>query len=203
MKGLLFIMLFGLVFATGAQEPSSQEKRSRYIRIPAQSGLVFTAFQPNSPLKFEQVEMLVEEDGAPPILRYVLRNTTRKAIRYLETGYYKKYTVQQWGAYGLGSKIGVGKPDATGTDFMLPGETFEEVRSDQFEIVPMNDTVHKLLISERGDLELKIVFFLYVEKVIFEDGTMFEETKMPQDFSDFLFDDSGCLKLLEHYCPAK
>lgn len=189
MKKLLFIMLLGFVFNTNGQESAEQAKRSRYIRIPSQSGLVFISFQPNSPLKFEHFEMLVEEDGSPPLLRYSVRNTSTKAVRFFLLKYYQKYTVRLWGQTGMSNGLGVGREDGLGPDLIVHNDTFENIRSEQIEIVPMNDRVGSLLKSKDGDYEMKIAFFAYVEKVVFEDGSVFEETQIPENIRNFFFSD--------------
>jgi hypothetical protein len=65
-------------------QPSSRQK-VRAVEIPREIGLVAIAYQPNSPLQFEDVKFLAGIDGGG-LTRYDLRNRTAKAISKLTIG---------------------------------------------------------------------------------------------------------------------
>src|ERR1043165_4558029 len=125
MKSLLLgicILLFPSALVTQCQQ------RDVYVRIPDDYRLVGIITQRSCPLRIEWVELITPEDGSRPIVRYRLKNTSRKAIRFFSVAISAKFTVGTWHTYGSGSEDSIGREDGKGPDLIRPNGTYTNIR---------------------------------------------------------------------------
>ena len=170
--------------------------RDKVISVPKENGVISLILQPDCLLKIENAELPIDEDGKNPMVKYTLKNTSSKAVRYFSVQFYRKFTVGQWGRYGVGSGETVGYENGKGVDLLLPEETYTNWRDDEIEIVPMNEKVKNIFSSrnleqnkESIQPKLKIFYVGFVTKVILEDGTIYDIKETSDNISDFLFPD--------------
>ena len=126
-----------------------QRNKQKVVEIAPENGVIMTIFQPDCPLRIENVEFFVTEDGERPVLRYELKNTSPKAIRYFSVGFNKKHSISQWGKYGIAGEDGVGIENGTGPNLLMQGDTFENFGRDEFIIVPMTKDVRILFADKQ------------------------------------------------------
>ena len=177
MKRVITILIFQFVFVTVALPQQNREGKLKVISIPARSVVIFVAVQPDCPLEFESVELFVSEDGEKPILRYVLKNGSAKAIRYFSLSFYNKYTIKEWGKYGISTGLTVGREDGSGPNLLFHNDLFESLNQKDFQIIPVNKRVEDLLQSSNGDGLTRIAYFGLIKKIVFEDGSTFVENR--------------------------
>lgn len=175
MKRVTAIVIFQLLIAiSNTAQQNGQEKQS-LSQIPRESAFVFVAFQPECPLKFENVETLISADGKKPVLRYVLRNTSSKGIRYFSVKFYHQFKIVEWGKYGLSEEVTFGKEDGLGPNLLVHNEVYENINSANFQIVPLSKTFEVLLRSKNTDETRRVIYYGLIKKIIFEDGSSFQE----------------------------
>jgi len=178
MKFNLFLLIqFLSICFVFPQQQGSGRKEADFIRLPKESYRVFIAFQPDCPLKFDNVEAFLSGRTKSPVIRYVARNTSTRAIKYFAIEFYKSFTVGEWGKYGIGHGIAIGQKDGKGTIVLPANGVFE---SDSLDDVLVLDTRERVMEMFGRKISLEnpvIVWFGKVNKVIFEDGTVFEDEK--------------------------
>jgi len=187
MKKVTLILAIQLCFILIGYGQPKQEEKPKFVRMPIETGAAFATFQSKCPLKFADFELFVTEDGDIPKLRYIVKNTSSKAIRFFSVKFYKKFTVSQWGRYGISKGLEVGREDGSGSKLLLPNETFENISTNEFDVIPMNNKVEALLKSKKGDYEMKIMWVALVTKIVFEDGTIYEDKALSNNLFDSFF----------------
>jgi hypothetical protein len=140
-----------------------QQPKRKAVLVPADHVLTTIANQPDCPLKFDKVAMIVyvdAEGGGSDV--YELRNHGSKAIR--------GYTVAVWTSIGTGNIV---EQKRVGTGPVLPGEIAPQpVRGREVEIVPITDALRDKL-KLGGPMTAVSVFMIL--RVEFEDGSIYSD----------------------------
>lgn len=164
---LVFLLFFSAVGMVEAQEPTRQEKK-RYVAVPRE--IVFTAIshQPDCPLRFEALGVLLNLK-AGDATAYQLRNRSTKPIRRFTIAY-----VDDNGLFVSWERI----PDKP----IMPGETLPCLDSDSHEVLPLTEQL-------QGKLELrgamKVVRIYMIPRVEFADGSMYSDEAAVKALQDY------------------
>lgn len=147
-----------------------QPDKPRCVVTPADQALVAVAFQPDSPLIFEDVKALscIGRHGTE---RFRLRNRGTKPIR--------GYAVAGWSSAGTGFKSEWGA-SAPG-ELILPGQLAPS-KAQEAEILPLTkDLREKLKLSG----PLQGVMILIVVSVEYADGTRYRDESASKALEDY------------------
>jgi hypothetical protein len=187
-RWLIFLVLFCsslVAFGQIENKMNLPEKKPQYIKLPMQNAVVMSIFQLDCPLKIEEAEAFLTADGSRPVLRYALRNTSTKAVKFYSVSFYRKNSIGKWNVYGIGSELRVGQSDGKGGNLLSGGSVTSNLSRDSFDVIPMNKEVEALF-STPNQSGLKLVWFGMVTKVIFEDGSKYEMNNLPEEVEHFL-----------------
>lgn len=165
-------MVSVLIVVTGSA--MSQEKL-KYETVPDHLVLVAIASQANCPLKIEEATFLKRVDQQGVLIKYRLRNVSNKPIEWVSV------TIR----YSSGSG-GNSTPMPRVKKVLLPNETLESASEPiDYEIVGVYKPDQKPSSSEG----LKNLLILLVDKVLFTDGSVYEDPKtldaLDRFFQDF------------------
>lgn len=195
MRKTFFLIALQIILAQFVFGQSTVTAKDRVISFPKENGFVTLALQPDCPLKIVNAEILIDEDGKNPNVKYTLKNTSSKAIRYFSVAFHRRFRIGQWARYGVGSEDGIGDKSGKGIDLLQSGENWTNWRDEEIEIVPMNEKVKCILSSgslakkETDEPKLKIFYVGLVTKVIFSDGTIYDAKETSNNIYDLLFPD--------------
>lgn len=150
--------------------------------VPMSKGLavVIVAAQPNCPIVFEKLQPMVSADGKRPILSYRIRNSSKKGIRYFSVEFLKRTAMPEWGTGDISTGFSVGAHDGSGPVLLRPGARF----SDHDRGTPKLSRLHA---PDKQFRQPKIVWIAFVTKVIFEDGSQYDESESVAGVADLLF----------------
>jgi fumarate reductase subunit D len=135
-----------------------------YVAIPNDVVLSVIASQPDAPIRFQDVTLLMTEDGKDLAIAYNVRNTSKKPIRYL--------TPVVWTSYDTGGTL---TPVATKSEtlletMILPGQLVEKQVFNKI-VSPAPDVLARL----KSIIGKKPMVVLMVKNVMFADGTQFTD----------------------------
>ncbi len=196
MKKTFLLIILQVILAQVVFTQSSVTSKDRVISIPKENGVIAIIQQSDCPLKIESADLLIDEDGKNPEVKYTLKNTSSKAIRYFSVAFHRRFRVGQWHKYGSGSEDGVGDTSGKGVDLLFSGETYTNWRDEEIEIVPMNEKVKSIFSTrslgqnkENVEPKLKLFYIGLVTKIIFDDGTIYDVKETSNSIYDLLFPD--------------
>lgn len=162
-----------LLVATGT---GLSQGKSKYETVPNHVALVAIASQANCPLKIEDATFLKRVDQPGVLIKYRLRNVSNKPIEWASV------MIRYWSGGG-----GNSTPMPRVKKVLLPNETLESVSEPiDYEIVGIHKSDEKPPSRE----EMKTLCILLVDKVLFSDGSVYEDAKTLDALDRFLED--GC-----------
>lgn len=159
---LCVLFLSGGITSGGQQ--NTRESRQRYVVPPAENILLVVAAQPDSPIQFEDTQLIVSAVDSEWGLTGQVRNRGSKPIRH--------FTPVIWVSWGTGGTLG-GSEWSSGkaTDkVFMPGQIIKQ--NCKGEIVPLTDELRDKL-KLRGPMQAVAV--LMVERVVFDDGSIYSD----------------------------
>ena len=155
---LWLLLCAGAVIAVSGQQVESLDEH-RFVVLPSDQGLIMVVSQPDCPLKFEDVKLLVNMKGAW-IKSFKLRNQGTKPIR--------NYTIA-----AIGSDEWSSGEAANSTDYIMPGQIAPPLGPDKkVEIIPLTKALREKL-KLQGPM--KGIVALIVVRVEYDDGSLFED----------------------------
>lgn len=164
-------MMSILIVATGS---AMSQGRTKYETVPAHLVLVAIASQANCPLKIEDATFLKRVDEPGGLIKYRLRNVSKKPIEWVSV------TIRYWSGTG-----GNATPMPRVKKVLLPNETLEAVSEPvDYEIVG----VHKPEQKSSSTEELKTLCILLVDKVLFTDGSTYDDARTLDALDRFFLD---------------
>ncbi|MBK7704999.1 MAG: hypothetical protein IPJ30_04280 [Acidobacteria bacterium] len=162
-----------LVFVTVVQGQTRNVKK-RYVEIPLSLGPVFILNQPESPIRFDLIQLLTPETGKFPQIRYIVRNVSQKNVSSFTVQFLHLCEIRSWQKYGAGLAETTGTEK--GTEIVLGvGGSYDNLPLDGIEIIPINETVSGLFENDKSlDRQPKSIWLGMITRVRFVDGTDFE-----------------------------
>lgn len=155
---LWLLFCAGAVITVSGQRVESLDEH-RFVVLPPDQGMIMVVSQPDCPLKFEDVKLLVNMKGAWR-KSFKLRNQGTKPIR--------NYTIA-----AIGSDEWSSGEAANSTDYIMPGQIAPPLAPDnKVEIVPLTKALREKL-KLQGPM--KGIVALIVVRVEYDDGSLFEE----------------------------
>lgn len=151
------LMFFSLTF-TASGQGEAPPKRDQYVLVPPEIGLVTVAFQPNSPILFENAQWYVGVEGGR-FYSYDVRNRGNKPIRWIAVG---DSTGNRW-SWGITPGE---QPIRTGD--LIPSWG----KHPATEIVSLTDELRQRLKLHGA---MRGITVLMVIRVEFADGTVYDE----------------------------
>ena len=150
-----FIISILLTAVASGQERKNATKAA--VAVPPEIISPVVAYQPDCPLRIEDVKLLqfVEGGGTSQFLK--VRNTGTKPIR--------SYTIGTWNSVGTGNEVERPLPNN-----LLPGEV-SIPEGNEVEVVPLTKGLRDQL-SLHGDMQALVVFI--VVRVQFADGSVYD-----------------------------
>jgi hypothetical protein len=165
------VMVSILLVATGTGQ---SQGKSKYETVPNHVVLVAIAFQANCPLKIEDATFLKRVDQPGGMIKYRLRNVSNKPIEWVSV------TIRHWSGSG-----GNSTPMPRVKKVLLPNETLEAASEPiDYEIVAVYKSDQKPSSRE----EMKTLCILLVDKVLFTDGSVYEDSETLDALDRFLED---------------
>lgn len=161
------VLMFGALLLSASSISRGQcmrESEQRYVIPPAENMLLVVASQPQSPIQFEEAKLVLSAvNGAWGVTAHV-RNNGTKAIR--------SFTPVIWTSLGTGGTLG-GTEWSSGkvTDrLFMPGQIVKQ--DAEGPLIPLTAQLRDKLRLHGG---MKAVFVLMVERVVFEDGSVYSD----------------------------
>lgn len=146
------IFLIGVASGQEKNNPSKQ-----VIDIPAQVISPLVAYQPDCPLRIEDIKLFQFVTGGGGSQTFKVRNTGTKPVR--------SYTVGTWNSAGTGWQI-----EKTVSGGLLPGDV-SVPDGDKIEVVALSKELKQQLKLD-GDMQAVVVFV--VLRVEFADGSTYD-----------------------------
>jgi len=187
MRKYSFILIFQLVgYVSVALSQTAMPSNVDFYRLPEGSYGVFIAYQPGSPLKFEGFEGFVDGRYKDPVVHFVICNTSSRDITFFEIGVYKSFTSGKWARYGVADGLAIGRENGRGSIVLPSKGVFQN-----FEMKGRVISDSKELLSDLYDRKVNfdrpvIIWFAKVNKVIFDDGTVFQDNRDLTNFFGFV-----------------
>ena len=181
---LVLVFQFGIVSLALSQTATSSDVD--LYRLPAESYGVFIAYQPNSPLRFERVEGFVSRKSKTPFVNFVIHNRFSRNIKFFQVDFYKSFTSGDWGRYGVADGLAIGKENGPGTVVLSSKGVFENLRLRDRVIIDSKEQLFDLFDRKVNFDRPVVLWFAKVTKVVFEDGTVFEDRKDLTNFFGFV-----------------
>lgn len=172
-----FLFLF-ICFSALAKGQVFDNSKKKLVKLPPEFGTVSIMVQPDCPVKIREPQLYVKPDGSVWDIRYIVLNESGKGIRYLSYGFLHKSYIPGWGKYAHGFEDRTGQDDGKGEIFLESLDFIDEIKQSEFEIVPMTKGVKDLFTNKKGNIEMRTFWIAMVTKVVFEDGTTFDATKL-------------------------
>ncbi|HEY3039206.1 MAG TPA: hypothetical protein VGJ66_10740 [Pyrinomonadaceae bacterium] len=153
----LLLLCAGAVIAVSGQQVDSPDEH-RFVAVPGDQGLILVVSQPDCPLRFEDVKLLVNMKGAW-VKSFKVRNQGTKPIR--------NYTIaaiasDEWSWEAPNS-----------AHHIMPGQTAPPLGPDnKVEVVPLTKALREKL-KLQGPM--KGIVALIVVRLEYDDGSVFEE----------------------------
>jgi len=163
-----------------------KESKTSLVKLPAEIGVASILSQPDCPLKVIDAEAMMARDPSRPIVRYVLQNTSRKGIIYFSVATIDKYSVLKWKRFGLGGELGVGGEDGKGSVLIPHGGKYTNLQRTDYEIVKWSSDLDRLLSDSATPSKLKFFSVVMVTKIIFEDGSVYDQKNMHNELLDLV-----------------
>ena len=164
-------LLIILIATTGV---AMSQQRPKYETVPDHTVLLAIASQANCPIKIESATFLKRVNEAGVLIKYRIRNVSNKPIEFVS--------------------LMIQSSSGTGENFMplgrsgrlLPNETIESAREGiDYDVVGVYKSEKK---SGSPGEELKTIDVLLVDRVLFTDGTKYEDTRTRDALSRFFLD---------------
>jgi len=180
-----FVLTLIIVIACSNVLLSQQEQKTKLVRLPPNRALVSIVDQANCPLKIVEALALAPADGHNPIVKYVIRNQSRKGITYFSVEFLRKFSVRTWGRFGHGDGLKVGNSDGSGPVLLKPGVSWSNWKSDEYQLVEMTKELEDVLATDDTKINLKIMWVGMITKVVFEDGTVYDASSIYDGLASF------------------
>lgn len=148
-----------------------------YHRLPQGTYAVFVAAQPNSPFQFESFEGLVNSNRRSPTLHYVAHNASLKGIRFFEIEVYQSTTFGEWSGGVVSKAQAIGAESGEGPVALFPGDTFISFELKKDVVTVSNERLTAMFGGKLNFDRPRIIWCVKVNKVVFEDGTVFEDER--------------------------
>ena len=149
--------IIGTLLAGVAAGQEKKNATKAAVAVPPEIISPLVAYQPDCPLRIEDVKLFqfIEGNGNAQFLK--VRNTGTKPIR--------SYTIGAWNSVGTGNEVERPLPSN-----LLPGDV-SIPNGDEVEVVPLTKDLRDQL-SLRGDMQALVVFV--VVRVQFADGSVYD-----------------------------
>jgi hypothetical protein len=180
MKSIMLALVIQLLCSiTLAQHPDNENEKLRLVEIPRDEVLMVVVNQPDCPLKIEDVSFLIRLDNGKMVQKYRVRNISTKSIA--------TFTINSWSMTGSGGTLPVtlttaGRP-------LDPAEMLDSFQSKRYEILPLTAELRQEL-KRRFDMpivgKMQNVFFLMVDTVRFEDGSVYNDRVLKESLGEYL-----------------
>lgn len=174
-----------MIFSGSLLAQQKQQEKEKYAEIPNEYGSVFIMNQPKAPLTFEEVDSYIRLDERIPQIRFVLKNKTRKKVVSFTVVFRRKSNVKEWASLGLGFERKVGD-QKDGAEIIAPYGSYKNIERNAFDLAPIDSQIADLFNPKNGQ-RAKVLWVGMIEKVVFDDGTIFDTGKAGDEIIDFLF----------------
>lgn len=156
MRCIVRFTCLAFVMGLGSVHARAQQDKRHYVLLPPEQALLAVAYQPDSPLEFQNPRLLRQVDGQWA-QSFRLRNRGARPIKAYAVG---TSSGNQWTWRANDS-----------TQFIMPGEIGSEQKDSGGEIVPLTDELRRKLQLEGP---MKGVIILMVAHVEYSDGSNFD-----------------------------
>jgi hypothetical protein len=141
----------------------AQVEKSPLVAVPREIAFPVIAYQPDSPLEYQRLQLLARVNNNGSVISFELRNRGSKPIR--------SAAFAVWTSASNGSTDGwSGK--LTG-ELVMPGQLIPSMENKK-EIVPLNKELAEKL-TLQGPMKAVVVFMVF--RVEFDDGTTYSDEK--------------------------
>lgn len=175
MKFLFSLVVFSILVLSTSGQTKDRVSQS-VVAFPRGQSAITILLQPDCPLKIIAAETFIDVPGRYPVLRYLIRNESKKAIRYFEVDFKLMFTLPEWSKFGYGFTDSIGF-DGNGPAILKPGSIYSNVPELYKEISPTPEI--QVLLNNQGDSDaIKVYWTGMVTRVEFVDGTIFDARKL-------------------------
>jgi hypothetical protein len=178
-KTIYVLCPFLMVFFTFAAASGQSLQKGDLFKLSDDYCLTFTAIQKDAPLRFEGIEAYIGKRGGVPTLNWVLVNRTAKTIRRFQVAFKIRTNVAKLDGTGGDIEYDVGINEAV--DLILPNGIYTEFKYPKYTLpVEMLDWFKP---DSRGGARRLVLVYGMVTKVVFADGTTYEDSN--EAFKEF------------------
>lgn len=149
--------IIGILLAGVASGQEKKNATNTAFAVPPEIIAPVVAYQPDCPLRIEDVKLLQSVEGSGNSQSLKVRNTGTKPIR--------SYTIGTWNSVGTGNEVERPLPSN-----LLPGDV-SIPDGNEVEVVPLTKELRDQL-SLHGDMQALVVFV--VVRVQFADGSVYD-----------------------------
>lgn len=165
---LVILLLFALLRPTAGQ---AAERDTELYKVPGDNCLTFVALQKDSPVQFGTIDVLVKKKGGTPFFNWTLKNNSSKTVRRFEVAFKVRTNVERLQGIAGQTAYDIGTDQAN--DLILPQAFFT---GSSYSWKPLPDDIRDWFESKNKRDERKyVVVYAIIKKVVFSDGTVYED----------------------------
>ena len=156
------------------------KKNEGLFKLPEDYCMAVKVIQKNSPVQFENIDVLVEKTGKAPFLNWGLKNNSSKTVKGFVVAFKIQTNVERWQGFTGRIEYEIGLDEKN--DLILPNQTYQEVNYAKNALLPQE--IHNLFSREKKSDDKKfIIVYGMLKKVVFNDGSIYEEAS--EVFTEF------------------
>ena len=157
MKQVAVSMIFVIALAGAGAGQEKKESRKRVVVVPPQIASPVIAYQPDCPLRIEDIKLFQFVSGGGGTQSVQVRNIGNKPIR--------SYTIGTWNSVGTGWEV-----ERKLRDNLLPGDV-SGPQENEVEVQPLTEDLRRQL-NLNGEAQAIVVFVII--RVEFVDGSVYD-----------------------------
>lgn len=179
----IFALFCSIFLALGSVYAQSK----KLVEIPSDLGIVSVLKQPDSPMSIDEIQLLTDEQGGFPKIRYVLRNNSSKEVVSFAVGFRHRSKIRQWQRHGNGwtENIGSDKKDV----LIEPNGVYESVKKDSVGPNSFDKDFTKIFGIGNDNAKLVTFWVAFVKEVRFKDGTAYDTGSLEDGVTAILLND--------------
>ena len=156
------------------------------VEIPKSYGVVSIMSQPDTPVVFKEIQLLTNQQGNFPKIRYLVENNAKKGVVSVTVEFHQRSRVGKWAPYSDSWAETTGNKNKK-VVIILPGQTYENIPKEKLNLMPFDKEIIGILDPRMDRPRLLTYWVGFIKKVNFSDGTEYDCGFSGDDIEAILF----------------
>ena len=144
-----------------------------FFRLPEENVLTVVVIQNKSPIQFENIDVFFDKKAKSPFLNWGLKNNSSKTVRRFVVAFEIRTNIDQWRYAGRHAEYDIGTNEKN--DLILPQKNYQEVKNFKSSLLPKEKLSDIFSFNKDYGDEMFIMVYGMIKKVVFDDGSVYEE----------------------------